>query len=142
MTLKNAFYFLKWARLTQAVRRLDCDVMIIQWLVYKHATNCISSKIKCLFLVALYKERTLANVNICRCLAFAWRSGTFIVPHLPGLQFFRSHSKDHPIQSLCMTCKRMLLICSNPNSHGFPFSRFGVHSRGYWESNFIKTKVV
>jgi hypothetical protein len=44
---------------------LDCDVIIIKWLVYKHAANCISSKIeRHFFLVALHKERTLANVNI------------------------------------------------------------------------------
>jgi hypothetical protein len=33
-------------RLTQAIRRLDCDVIITKWLVYKHTTNFISSKIE------------------------------------------------------------------------------------------------
>jgi hypothetical protein len=48
-----------------------------------------------------------------------------------GPQFFRSHSKDSPIQSPLPTRMGMGRIYSNPDPHGSPISCLLQHTRGW-----------
>jgi hypothetical protein len=74
----------------------------------------------------------LQNLGLCSALRAFEQRGIFIVPHLlwHGPRFFRSHPKDHPIQSPLTTHEGMCRIYSNADPHGSPISRLLRHTRG------------
>jgi hypothetical protein len=105
---------------------------VVHWLII----YCFTSRSRIFHLhgdVAITGEG-LQNLRLCSVLrAFEHR-----VIHTccdTGPRFFRSHSKDRPIQSPLRTHKRIWRIYSNPDPHGSPISRLLRHTRGSVYSN-------
>jgi hypothetical protein len=80
------------------------------------------------------------NLGLCSALGVFEQGGIFIVPHplWHGASFFflRSLPKDRLIWSPLTTRKGMQRTYSNPDPHGFPFSRLLRRVRECWTYSY------